>query len=129
MATRNSKHAAEELKTKWEAEYPGSEFVIIDRSGIQMIGKFVAEENGYEIIEGNGPRVKAKVTEFEVLEVKHCHNCGAEVLSAAIGEASSYECVECRNKLAAERHSRSEEAKERSRQSVAAHAAFDDFWG
>jgi len=98
MASRKTEKEAQELKAKWETQYPNSEIRIIDNSGVKQIGRCAAEQSGFEILEGNNITVKAIVTSFAVLEVKQCRSCGAEVLTAAIGEIGINVCQICERK-------------------------------
>jgi len=96
MATRNSKIEAEALVKDLVEQYPHRQFRILDNSASRRIGRAVAQNAGYSIIEDTGgPMVTAQVVEFEVLEVRHCGNCGAEVLTRAIGEDSVTHCAQC----------------------------------
>lgn len=71
MATRETMQAAEELKAQFEERYPGSEIRIVDRS-------------------------QPTYSQFAVLEVVKCHDCGAEILTQAIGEIGNNRCNDCR---------------------------------
>jgi len=87
MATRNTKEKAQQLKEKLEAEYPGIEIRVVDQSSTRRLGRLIAEQNGLGIIEDDGSgMVVVRMPEFAVLEVRHCQRCGAETLTAAIGE-------------------------------------------
>lgn len=97
MAYRNTLKEAEELMSKYEAEYRGHEFRIDDKSSIRVMGKGAAEMNGYEVIEQvNRLQVLAKETRFEVSQVRHCAVCEAELLSSDIGESGYYTCSGCK---------------------------------
>ena len=80
MASRKSLKEAQELKEKWEAEYPNAKFKIIDDSMTRTIGGKVIES-----------------PQFNILEARQC-GCGGEILTAAVGEASLDECKECKAK-------------------------------
>lgn len=95
MATRNTQEQAEQLKAEFETRYPARQFRIVDNSGTMTVGKMAAITNGYEVIEDGDITVLAKVTQFDVLEVRYC-NCGAETLTGAIGEDGPDKCKICR---------------------------------
>jgi len=93
MATRNSRQEAEQLIASLD---PSRQYRILDNSVSRRIGRAVAQRQGYTVVEDTGgPMVTAQVTEFEVLEVRHCADCGAEVLTRAIGEDYIVECANC----------------------------------
>lgn len=97
MATRTTLKEAKELKASFEANHPDAVIRITDRSETKRIGKAVAETKGFEIIEDGRVMVTAKVTSFDVQEVKFCEVCGAEFLTHAVGEAGNYFCsTECK---------------------------------
>lgn len=96
MASRNTKAEAQDLRNEIEARFPGVDIRIVDKSAVRKVGRKIAERQGLEILKDDG-RFMVKVFEpkFEVLEVRTCR-CGAEVLTAAIGEDSLDECPACR---------------------------------
>ena len=105
MASRSTMTAATELMKKWQTEYPEASFRIIENSEIREVGRALAEREGYTIMEDDGSRwVLANVTRFDILEVRHCA-CGAEILTAAVGEYGLSQCQDCSEMLAA-RHAR-----------------------
>ncbi len=97
MATRSTQQAAQELKSEFETRYPNRQFRIEDNSGAMQIGKMAAKRQCYEIIEDGDITVIAKVTRYDVLEVRHC-DCGAEILTKAIGEDGADKCRACRER-------------------------------
>jgi hypothetical protein len=128
MASRDTLAEATELKNKFETRYPARKFKIVDQSEKMRIGRRVAIAEGYEILEDTGSAmVMANCTQFAVLEVKHCE-CGAEVLTAAIGEDGLHECDDCY------RHRQERQARvlahgiENSTQRAAQADAFDETW-
>ena len=127
MASRATLKEAEEVKEELKARYSTATFRIIDNSKTSMVGRALAETKGYKIVEDDGSRfVKAEVTQFDVLEVRVC-TCGAEVLTAAIGEAGVDECQECRTKNTAQYTVELDEAVKRSRDKVAEMVARDEW--
>jgi hypothetical protein len=116
MASRQTETEAQELKANFEKTYPDRTFRIINSSQERRIGRGVAEMKGYQIIEDDGSiMVTVNYTEFQVLEVRKCV-CGAEVLTAAVGEDGLNECPSCK----AERKSRQEQdGTERANRSAA----------
>lgn len=119
MASRSTLKKAQELKAKFEANHPNAEIRIIDRSGIARIGRGVAESNGFEIVEDDGGiMVTINEVRFEVLEVRHC-KCGAEILTAAIGEWGLDECQACKETRETRQRIELDESIERSHQAVA----------
>lgn len=101
MATRATLIEAQELKAQLEAKY-------------NLKLKIVSNIFG----------------EFDVLEIKVCR-CGAEVLSAAIGEDDFTQCNECYRRREARQAQVLERGIENSAQRVAEHVAFDEnseFW-
>ena len=116
MATRNTIEAARALKAKWEREYPDRTFEIVDRSYTGGIGRGIAKQEGYEIVEDDGGcTVVAKVPQFAVLEVRKCRACGAKILTAAIGEDSLTWCQTCKEK---QDQQWGQESKRRARQAA-----------
>ena len=94
MATRNTKAQAQEIKEKFEKL--GFQIRITESSGVQSVGRWVAERKGFEIIEDNGGiRVKCKVTSYLIQEVRQCRDCGKEILTEAIGETAEDDCKDC----------------------------------
>ena len=126
MASRTTLEKAQNLKAELQARHPRAEFRIIDDSKERHIGRNAAEADGYKIIEDGEITVLAMVTKFDVLEVRHC-DCGAEILTIAIGEHSLNECVTCRTERQARQKQALAESCERGRQAMAASVAFDEY--
>lgn len=126
MASRTNLREAQELKAEWQTRHPGARFRIVDNSETMMVGKAVAERHGYEIIEDGRIRVLAKVTRFDVLEIRQCE-CGAEILTAAIGEISLNECKECKTKRQTRQAQELEESIRREAQRLADWDAMDEW--
>ena len=96
MASRSTMKEAKKIKSDWETKYPNRTFCIIDRSAEMQIGRKAAEMEGFEVIEDNDDwSVLAKVTQFDILEIRQC-GCGAEILTAAVGEDGLNECKDCK---------------------------------
>ena len=128
MASRSTRQEAEKIKAETEARHPGVEIRILDNSGTAQIGRMIAEREGFEILSGNDITVTVRETRFEILEVRKCR-CGAEVLTAAIGESGLNECSACREKRQ-ERQKREGQARaERKAGAREESQAFDSFWG
>jgi hypothetical protein len=118
MATRDTLEKAQELKARWEVDFPNAEIRIINKSGIMTVGRGVAEMENLEIIEDNGGiMVKVQMPQFEVLEVRHCE-CGAEILTAAVGEWGLNECQNCKQTREVEYAANLQAGIEKSRQEV-----------
>ena len=127
MASRKTLKEAESLRDEFQARHPAATFRIIDNSKTMNIGRVVAMMDGYDIVKDDGAiMVTAKVTRFDVVEVRHC-SCGAEILTAAIGENGIDECAKCKEAAHTARMSESARRCERSRHAVAEHARFDDY--
>lgn len=112
MAGRQTATEAQELKRSLEQAFPTRAFRIIDNSTKRTIGRGVAKRNGYTIIEDDGGiMVKVNYTEYLVLEVRKC-DCGAEILTAAIGEDGLSECLDCRSKRHGQQNTNSASVRE-----------------
>lgn len=128
MASRSTRQEAEKIKAETESSHPGVEIRILDKSGMTQMGRMIAEREGFEILGGNDITVTVMETRFEILEVRKCR-CGAEILTAAIGESGLDECTDCREKRQQRqkregraRAGRKANAREESQK-------FDNFWG
>ena len=97
MANRDTLQEAQELKEKFEGLYPGREIRIIQKPQF-----------------------------FSVLEIRHC-DCGAEVLTKAIGEDGLNECATCKA-ARAQRQSAKSEASIRSAARNVAEANWRDWF-
>jgi hypothetical protein len=128
MATRNTIQEAQELKARFETRYPARKFRVVDQSEKMRVGRRVAIAEGYEILEDTGSAmVTANCTQFAVLEIKHCE-CGAEVLTAAIGEDDFCECDSCYQERRTRQAKTLEDGIRNSTQRAAQADAFDEFW-
>ena len=97
MANRATLDGAQALKVQMQSMFPNAKLTIVDRSKPSTIGRDYAIEHGLEITsDQGGALVTAIATRFDVLEVLACHECGSEVLTAAIGEIGNDECQDCR---------------------------------
>ena len=126
MASRTTLEKAQNLKVELQVRHPCAEFRIIDDSKERRVGRSAAEADGYKIIEDGEITVLAMVTRFDVLEVRRCE-CGAEILTAAIGEHGLDECATCRIERQARQKQALAESCERGRQAMAASVAFDEY--
>jgi hypothetical protein len=102
MATRKTLTEAEELSAKLQIAHPTAKIRIIANHREMRIGRAVAERQGYEVLgDDGGIMVLAQVTEFSILEVRHC-DCGVELLTAAIGEYGVDMCQKCAERFQSE---------------------------
>lgn len=128
MASRSIRQEAKQVQQKFQEEYPTATFRIIEDSTTTRIGRFVAEQNGYEIVEDNGGSfVTAIMTTYYIVEVRSCNLCGAEVLTHAIGEMSYDLCSGCRTAYQDSERGASAEQQRRSAEAVRQHLAFDEY--
>jgi hypothetical protein len=98
MATRKSLGEAQKLVAELQIRHPNAIFRIVDNSKTMRVGRGAAEMQGFKVVEDDGGiMVMAEVAAFDVYEVRQCR-CGAEVLTAAIGENNLDECQICRKK-------------------------------
>ena len=100
MATRSTMQAAEELKAQFEGWYPGAEIRIVDRS-------------------------QPTYSQFAVLEVVKCRDCGGEILTQAIGELGNDRCHSCREAGHSNWTRKTQESTRRESQRVADNLARD----
>lgn len=126
MASRTTLEKAQNLKVELEVRHPHAQFRIIDNSKKRHVGREAAEADGYKIIEDGEIMVLAMVTRFDVLEVRHC-DCGAEILTVAIGEHGLDECTTCRTERQTRQKQALAERCERGHQAIAASVAFDEY--
>jgi DNA-directed RNA polymerase subunit RPC12/RpoP len=102
MASRNTLREAQELKAQIEKQHPAAKIVIVESSSERRIGRRIAGNEGFEIIEDDGGiMVTVKETRFDVLEARTCQSCGNEYTTVAIGEADDGRCPGCREKAQA----------------------------
>lgn len=127
MATKKSLKEAQEAITRLQTRHPNATFRIVDNSKTMRIGRGAAARQGFEIVEDDGGiMVTAKVTAFDVYEIRYCR-CGAEVLTAAIGEDGLDECRTCRKKRE-ERQARISGRNRRESARRVAQAEWRDRW-
>ena len=127
MASRSTRQEAEKVKAEFQASYPDATIRIIDNSKTMRIGRLVAQDKGYDIVEDDGGiMVTAEVTTFDILEVRTCA-CGNEILTAAIGELGLTECKSGKEQRRARQAAELADGIERNRTAVARHMAFDEY--
>ena len=96
MASRKTRQAAQELKAKFQERHPDLIFKITDVSRTYQMSRATAERWGREIIGGDETTATVRDAQFKVSEVRICVDCGAEILTAAIGEIGDDRCPTCR---------------------------------
>jgi hypothetical protein len=102
MATRETKEQAQELLEKFQARWPNLSFRLTDES-------------------------TSRYSQFGVYEVRACQDCGAEILTAAIGEDSINRCRTCKDKAARAEEEQSRQACAKSAERTRRHADFDEY--
>lgn len=102
MASRKTRQAAEELKAKLQEQHPSLTFKITDVSRTYQMSRATAERWGREIVGGDATTATVRDAQFNVSEIRTCVDCGAEVLTAAIGEFVIDRCQTCRGKSKAD---------------------------
>lgn len=126
MASRITLQEAQNLKAELQVRHSHAEFRIVDNSNERRIGRKAAEAKGYQIIEDGRITVLAMVTRFDVLEIRRCQ-CGAEILTAAIGELGLDECPACQTKRQARFQKELKESCQRNADHMAAWDAMDEW--
>ncbi len=96
MASRKTRQAAQELKAKFQERHPDLTFRVTDVSRTYPMSRATAERWGREIIGGDETTATVRDAQFNVSEIRTCVDCGAEILTAAIGEIGDDRCLACR---------------------------------
>ena len=126
MATRTSKHEAEELYDFMTSKNPNRKFRMIDISKEREVGKAVPAMNGWQVLRPGTWGVVVWAEEYDIREVRYCRDCSTEILTADwLNDEIIWQCPECKKK-ASERMEREGKIRQREQDRQIAWARAND---
>ena len=99
MATRKSLTEAQALYDSMTSKNPDREFRMLDISKEREVGKAIPAQNGWRVIRPGTWGVVVWAEEYDIREVRHCRDCGAEILTPDwLNDDIIWRCPDCEKK-------------------------------